>query len=154
MNLVLWRHAEAHAGADDLARELTPRGAAQAAAMAGWLKQHLPSGARIIASPAARAQQTVQALTGSYETDPAIAPECAPQALLRASGWPNDETVVLVGHQPALGQLAALLMTGSVADWSVRKGAVWWLLRRERNGREQVVLHAALGPGMAPGAMH
>lgn len=147
MNLILWRHAEAHPGEDDLARELTPKGVNQAAAMAHWLKRHLPPEARIIASPALRSQQTAQALTGAYEISPDIAPERTAEDLLRACGWPDEETVLLVGHQPALGQLAALLLTGSTADWSIRKGAVWWLQQRVRDGEAQVVLHAVLGPG-------
>lgn len=147
MNLILWRHAEAHPGADDLARELTPKGMTQAATMARWLRRHLPADARIVASPAVRARQTVHPLTHAPEICPDIAPDRNAHDLLRASGWPNEDTVVLVGHQPALGQLAALLMSGTAADWSIRKGAVWWLVRRVRHGREQVVLQAVAGPG-------
>lgn len=148
MNLILWRHAEAHPGADDLARELTAKGMEQAATMARWLQRHLPSNARIIASPALRSQQTAQALTQEAEIHPDIAPDRNAHDLLRVCGWPHAETVVLVGHQPALGQLAALLMSGTAADWSVRKGAVWWLVHRMRDEREQVVLHAVVAPGM------
>jgi len=46
--------------------------------------------------------------------------------------------VLLVGHQPALGELASLLLTGREAPWTIRKGAVWWLRHRssetERDG--------------------
>jgi phosphohistidine phosphatase len=147
MNLILWRHAEAQPGADDLARALTQKGFAQAAAMGHWLKRHLVPEARIIASPALRAQQTAQALTRNYETSLDIAPDRPIEGLLRASGWPDGKTIVLVGHQPALGRLAALLLSGSAADWRLRKGAAWWLKHRVREGEEQVVLHSALGPG-------
>ena len=37
MNLILWRHAEAEDGADDLQRALTGKGRRQAARMAQWL---------------------------------------------------------------------------------------------------------------------
>jgi phosphohistidine phosphatase len=37
---------------------------------------------------------------------------------------------LLVGHQPALGELASLLLTGREAPWTIRKGAVWWLRNR------------------------
>ena len=37
MDLILWRHAEAEVGSDDLARRLTVRGAKQARQMAAWL---------------------------------------------------------------------------------------------------------------------
>jgi phosphohistidine phosphatase len=36
-----------------------------------------------------------------------------------------------VGHQPTLGQAAALALTGAPADWSVQKGAIWWLSTRD-----------------------
>ncbi|HQY27494.1 MAG TPA: histidine phosphatase family protein, partial [Burkholderiaceae bacterium] len=57
--------------------------------------------------------------------------------------------VVVVGHQPTLGRLASLLMTGQEADWSIRKGAIWWLSTREREGRGQVVLRAVMAPDLA-----
>ncbi|KAA0253219.1 MAG: histidine phosphatase family protein, partial [Acidobacteria bacterium] len=41
------------------------------------------------------------------------------------------------------GRLVSLLLSGEEADWSVKKGAVWWLTTREREGRAQVVLRAA-----------
>ncbi|MEQ1658387.1 MAG: histidine phosphatase family protein, partial [Hylemonella sp.] len=65
MDLLLWRHAEAHEaqpGGDDLVRALTPRGEKQAARMAGWLDRQLPEGARILVSPARRTEQTALAL--------------------------------------------------------------------------------------------
>jgi phosphohistidine phosphatase len=39
----------------------------------------------------------------------------------------SSRTVVFVGHQPVLGQAAALLMCGQAQSWSVKKGAAWWL---------------------------
>ena len=45
MDLLLWRHAEAEDGADDYSRPLTERGRKQAASVAAWLAQHLPSSA-------------------------------------------------------------------------------------------------------------
>ena len=41
MDLILWRHAEAEEGDNDLARELTPKGEKQAARVAEWLLQRL-----------------------------------------------------------------------------------------------------------------
>ncbi|EQD80848.1 phosphohistidine phosphatase, SixA, partial [mine drainage metagenome] len=48
--------------------------------------------------------------------------------------------------QPTLGETAAWLLTGEVAPWSVRKGALWWLTQRERNGQPQLILHAVIDP--------
>jgi phosphohistidine phosphatase len=53
---------------------------------------------------------------------------------------------VLVGHQPVLGRLAALLVHGVEADWTIRKGAVWWIAQRERDGQPQVYLKAVMSP--------
>jgi len=52
----------------------------------------------------------------------------------------------VVGHQPTLGLTAAYLLSGQAQAWAVRKGGVWWLRGREREGRLQVVLHAVVGP--------
>jgi phosphohistidine phosphatase len=45
-------------------------------------------------------------------------------------------------------RLAALLMHGVEADWTVRKGAVWWLAVRERGGQPQVYLKAVMTPDL------
>jgi phosphohistidine phosphatase len=62
MELILWRHAEAEIGEPDLGRKLTPRGEKQARRVAEWLHAQLPDSARILVSPATRAQQTAKAL--------------------------------------------------------------------------------------------
>ena len=65
MDLVLWRHAEAHdwvAGCDDMERSLTSRGEKQAAKMSVWLDRHLPEGTRILVGPARRTEQTADQL--------------------------------------------------------------------------------------------
>jgi phosphohistidine phosphatase len=128
MDLVLWRHADAEEGGDDLARALTPRGAKQAARMAEWLEQRLPKNARVIVSPARRAQQTADPLSREASTSSEIAPGAPAAAILKAAGWPRGSgTVVVVGHQPSLGAAAALAVTGKAAEWRMKKGGVWWL---------------------------
>ena len=42
MDLLLWRHAEAEDGEDDLKRRLTARGEKQARTMAAWIRDHQP----------------------------------------------------------------------------------------------------------------
>jgi phosphohistidine phosphatase len=54
----------------------------------------------------------------------------------------------VVGHQPTLGRAAALALTGRAADWPIKKGAVWWLTRRVRDGEAEVVLRAVIGPDL------
>jgi len=150
MDLILWRHAEAlemREVQDDLDRALTSKGERQAQRMAGWLNRQLPASARVLASPARRAQQTVAALDRKFKTLPALAPDATVDSLLHAVRWPDaGEPVLVVGHQPTLGLAAAYLLTGQALPWTVRKGAVWWLRAREREGELQVVLHAVVSP--------
>lgn len=150
MDLILWRHAEAFEMREvqtDLERALTPKGERQAQRMAAWLNRQLPSSARVLVSPARRTQQTAQALDRKFKTLEALAPEGSVEALLHVTRWPESrEPVLVVGHQPTLGLAAAYLATGQALPWAVKKGAVWWLRAREREGVQQVVLHAVLGP--------
>ena len=149
MNLILWRHAEAEDGAPDAKRKLTPRGRKQAKQVAHWLKKRLPADARILASPAVRAVQTAQALELPFEEAPKLGTGASASSLLGTAGWPQaGGTVVVVGHQPTLGRVAALLLTGDAADWSVRKGALWWFTYRIRNGNAETVLRAVVAPDL------
>lgn len=149
MNLVLWRHADAHDGFPDLARELTGKGQRQAVDMAKWLKQHLPADAEILVSPAMRAQQTAQALTHKFKTVNEIQPGAPYDAVPACAGWPEHKgTVLVVGHQPTLGQAAAWLLAGKVAEWSIKKGAVWWLTHRSRGADAEVALRVAISPDL------
>jgi phosphohistidine phosphatase len=141
MDLILWRHADAEDGEgaphDDLKRRLTARGERQAARMALWLHRQMPDGVRILVSPAVRAQRTAARLERKFTTVESIGPGAMAKDLLAASGWPEGRrTVLLVGHQPALGELASLLLTGREAPWTIRKGAVWWLRNRANDERD------------------
>lgn len=145
MDLLLWRHAEAEDGEDDMKRRLTERGEKQARLMAAWLREHQPKDLRIIASPAVRTLQTVEALKMPYETLRKIGPDACVSELIAAAGWPDAHgAVLIVGHQPSLGRLASLLLAGQEADWSIKKGAVWWLSNRLRRGDTQTVLRAMI----------
>jgi phosphohistidine phosphatase len=74
---------------------------------------------------------------------PEIAPGASVEAMLKAAGWPdNKHPVLLVGHQPSIGQTLAQLLQVSQDHLSVRKGGVWWLRHRERDGQGQTVLLA------------
>ncbi|MGF6601579.1 phosphohistidine phosphatase [Paraburkholderia sp. GAS448] len=151
MNLILWRHAEAEDVApSDLARQLTPRGRKQAQSVAKWLRARLDEDAVILASPAVRTVQTVEALTDQYRVVRELAPGARATDVLTAVGWPDGiaPTVVVVGHQPTLGQVAALLLSGNASSWPLKKSGLWWLANRERAGDEQVVLRAAISPDL------
>ncbi len=130
MDLILWRHADAEDGAPDLARRLTPKGREQAARVAAWLRARLPERYRLLASPALRAQETARALSEEFETFRELAPGATAEAILKAAA--NEGTVVVVGHQPDLGLAIAHLLCGEERDWSVGKGALWWIANRSR----------------------
>ena len=149
MDLILWRHAEAEEGGPDLARALTSKGRKQAARVAEWLQQRLPAKFALLASPAVRAQQTADALGAKIKTVERLAPGAGISDILEAAGWPERKgTVVLVGHQPDLGNAVAYLLSGSKADWSLKKGALCWVASRERGEESQVVLRAAISPDL------
>lgn len=146
MELILWRHADAESGIPDEARRLTAKGRKQAERMAAWLGKRLPEHYVVLASPARRAQETAHALARNVETRVELGTLSTPRAILETAKWPDaEQTVVVVGHQPILGQAAALALTGSVADWNVRKAAVWWLARRDR---EKAFLRAVMTPDL------
>ncbi len=131
MDLILWRHAEAHDATDeshDLQRCLTARGERQAARMAKWLDRQLPEGAKIYCSPAQRCVQTVDPLGRKFKIRDELSPQCDHTHLLSMVQWPMAKmTVLIVGHQPALGHTIAEILGLPGLDVSVRKGSVWWL---------------------------
>lgn len=149
MELILWRHAEAEDGSDDLARELTPKGRKQAAKMADWLNERLPADCRILTSPAIRAKQTAKALGRPFEIVPAISPGATWKEVLEAAGWPgrDEGCVLLAGHQPTLGEVAARLL-GTEGSLAVRKAAVWWFSGRGRLVGNDIVLRAVMSPDL------
>ncbi|HEY5801719.1 MAG TPA: histidine phosphatase family protein [Burkholderiaceae bacterium] len=132
MELILWRHAEAEDGAPDQARALTRKGQKQAAKMAAWLLTQLPGDCRILVSPAVRTQQTAGALGLPYETVRAVGTSADARELLAAAGWPHaKQDVLIVGHQPTLGQVVALVMTGEEQDLDMQKGNVCWISSKQ-----------------------
>jgi phosphohistidine phosphatase len=149
MDLILWRHAEAEEGEPDLQRALTPKGQKQARRMGEWLDSKLPEGCRVLVSPAVRALQTVEPLGRKFKVVPQLAPGAGPEDVLRAANWPNaKEPVLVVGHQPTLGQVAALLMCGRVQDWEIKKAGVWWIVQREPQEPDGIYVKAVMSPEM------
>jgi len=157
MELLLWRHAEAveaALGQPDLKRMLTKKGKSQARRIADWLRERRPAHLRILVSPAERCQQTARALALPYETEARLGTGADVADLLAAANWPRGQgttggTVLLVGHQPTLGRLAALLLSGEEADWNVKKGAVWWFSCAPQPGETRTVLKAVIGADLA-----
>lgn len=134
MDLILWRHAEAAPGEPDETRALTDKGQRQARKMAAWLNRHLPHNCRILASPAIRTMQTAQALGRKFDTHAALFTDSTPENILAAVDWPHrTEPVLVIGHQPTLGQLAALMMSGKPQNWTIRKGSIFWIAQKPAN---------------------
>jgi phosphohistidine phosphatase len=149
MNLILWRHAEAEEGENDLARQLTAKGHRQALRMGTWLEARLPDKYKVICSRARRSQETARALTDRFKVDANIDPGASYAALLAAVNWPHAAgTVLVVGHQPTLGQVASMVLAGAPADWVVKKGALWWISYRERGAVGETVLRVAMSPDL------
>jgi phosphohistidine phosphatase len=152
MDLILWRHAEAHDAEpdqDDMERALTPKGHKQARRMAGWLTSQLPDSCRILVSPALRTLQTVEALKRKFKIVHELAPGADPEDILMAANWPNArEPVLVVGHQPTLGQVAALLLSGHPQDWQIKKANAWWLVQREPLDPYSLYLKGVMAPDL------
>lgn len=149
MELILWRHAEAIDGYPDAERALTAKGERDARRMAKWLNRRLPDDAVILVSPAQRTQQTASALQRKFTTVAAIGTSADAAAILKAARWPRAaHTTLIVGHQPALGGVVSLLLTGAEDNLSVKKGAVYWITGRSRDGQLQPVLRAMMSPDL------
>lgn len=128
MELILWRHADAEYSYPDLERPLSEKGHKQARRMAKFLLPKLPERVLILVSPALRAQQTAAALGIAFITESHIAPDATADSVLHAADWPNgDGCVLIVGHQPTLGRVAARVLFGGESELSVKKGSVWWM---------------------------
>jgi len=143
--LLLWRHADAEDGIPDSGRALTKKGLKQAEQVAAWLKPRLPGDCLILVSPAKRAQQTAAALDLPYTTEKRIGVHASVTDIIAATGWPRRKGAVLVvGHQPTLGQVAAQLLAGEPADWTIKKGALWWFSYRTG----EIILRAVVAPDL------
>jgi phosphohistidine phosphatase len=149
VDLILWRHADAEEGSNDLDRALTRKGQQQGRVMAAWLQRRLPQDYVLISSEAKRSRQTAAFLRKGVKIEPAVNPGASLEQVLAVLDAQNKSgTVVLVGHQPYLGHLAAQLMSGDPQYWSIKKGAIWWLGMRPHTGDEPVRLKAMVTPAL------
>ena len=144
MDLILWRHAEAiepEAGQADMTRPLTRRGEKQAVKMAAWLDRQMPDTTRIWVSPSRRTEQTAAALGRKFKITEALAPQSTVEQLLELAQWPlGNGCVLMIGHQPTLGQTLSQVLGLSAGECAVKKGAVWWVRHRERDTEDQTVV--------------
>lgn len=135
-DLILWRHADAEIAKpdcsveEDMLRVLTSKGHRQAKRMARWLKPH-SSNSVILSSYAERAIQTAASLDINIRIDSAFNPTTSLDAVMTALKCleHTHQKVILVGHQPWLGELVAYLMQSNNPSTYIKKGAIWWLRR-------------------------
>ena len=147
MDILLWRHAEAEEGYPDSERMLTPKGQNQAKGMAKWIKGHAPASLHIIVSPAVRCQSTAKALGETFHTDNRLSIDGSVKTLIEAIKDQKDikQTILIVGHQPTLGDAAAYLL-GIPQGFLIKKGALWWLCSKGEN--KPFYLKAVLSPDL------
>jgi phosphohistidine phosphatase len=152
MDLILWRHAHAEALDDDLAsphdseRKLTTKGHKQAAKMALWLDSVLPHSCKILVSPSQRTLQTALALGRKFKVVAEVGTDSTAQQILTVCNWPNSrEAVLVVGHQPQLGEVVSLLLP-SLQDCVIRKGNVWWISQKDGDEQHATFLKAIMTP--------
>jgi phosphohistidine phosphatase len=123
--LILVRHStaeRANPGESDRARTLTAEGRADAAILGSYLDTHAFRPDRVLVSPAARARETWRQIAVVLRTAPEPMFDeriynAAPQTLLTVIGENAGDvrTLMLIGHNPGLHELAMLLLaTGDV----------------------------------------
>ena len=123
--LILLRHAHAEPaspGQADLDRPLSPEGLAEAEAAGRWLAEHGLVPDCVLCSPARRTRETLEAVLAAVgyvdqRLDEGIY-EATPGALAAIADAHRDtERLLLVGHNPGLEQLAALMHSGQSGDY-------------------------------------
>ncbi|NII10604.1 histidine phosphatase family protein [Oleiagrimonas sp. C23AA] len=134
--LILLRHAEAMSSTpdgSDLARPLSARGDAEARAAGQWLAEHQARPDHILCSPARRTMSTASQVIGllgeppvHYEPD--IYEATPGQLITLLDGYAQHRSVMLIGHNPGLERLVALLVEGrSQAYRGMPPAAVAWI---------------------------
>ena len=123
--LILLRHAHAEPaenGLADIDRPLSPHGLAEAEAAGRWLLEQRLVPDRVLCSPARRTRETLEAvlgLTGYVEQrlDERVY-DATPGTLAALVDEQRDvERLLLVGHNPGLEQLVALMSSGQTGDY-------------------------------------
>ena len=123
--LILLRHAHAESsmpGQADLDRPLSAVGLSEAEAAARWLREQGLRPDRVLCSPARRTRETLDAVL----TDPAGIDCRLEEAIYEATpgtlaglvdAHADVDRLLLVGHNPGLEQLVALMHSGQSGDY-------------------------------------
>lgn len=149
MNLLLWRHADAKALNDDLARQLTTKGKEQARKMAQWINTYFYQDYSCWVSQAKRTQQTASYLTENMIINRKLNPGTNVQKIIdELVKLKHHTNLILVGHQPWIGQLALFLISGFYPNryFSFKKANIWWLENKDGFVSTPFHLKAVLSP--------
>ena len=147
--LILLRHAHAEPAANgqaDIDRLLSPHGLAEAESAGRWLQENKLVPDRVLCSPARRARETLEAVlerTGYVEQrlEERIY-DAAPGTLAALLDEHSEvERVLVVGHNPGLEQLVALMHSGQTGDYRGMPPASVAVL--------SLPMEAAIEPGIA-----
>jgi len=137
MQLFLIRHAHALSEEQDPGRPLSPKGRAQVKRLAKFLRaQPAFAPTAIWHSPLARSRQTARLLAQALAPKAALSeitglePEAEAQLTAKRLK-PSQTALAIVGHEPHLSLLAALLVTGAPNPgvFKLRKASVLCLDR-------------------------
>ena len=123
--LILLRHAHAEPAAPgqaDLDRPLSAEGLAEAESAGRWIKDNGWVPDCVLCSPSRRTRETLEAVLGEVGyIDQRIEPsiyEATPGGLIALADAHRDVgRLMLVGHNPGLERLAALLHSGQSGDY-------------------------------------
>src|SRR5260370_5699869 len=157
MRLYLVRHAtaEAQGAGGDAERELTPKGRLRMAEAAKGLRDLKVVPEIILTSPIRRAKETATILAEELggirleEMAELGAGFSGPADVLAAlAPYQSLKEVILVGHQPGLGELASFMLTGSVSgcEIQVQKSAGTCFNQESRGSQDRYVLIWSLPP--------
>lgn len=149
MDLILWRHAQAVDGIPDIHRKLTRKGQQQAQDMAAYLTPRLPKNTVVWTSEAARSIETAAFLTENTHVKSELNPDGNYQDILPLLFSQYKTNLLVIGHQPWLGQVWEHCMTGGVQRddyWTIKKGGFVWLRVQMDLERLDTTLVASLTP--------
>ncbi len=147
--LILLRHAHAEPaspGQADLDRPLSPEGLAEAEAAGRWLAAQKLVPDCVLCSPARRTRETMEAVLAAVgyvdqRLDPSIYDATSGTLAELADQHRDTDRLLLVGHNPGLEHLAALMHSGQSGDYrGMPPGAVVVL---------SLPAEAAIEPGIA-----
>src|SRR5258708_3610192 len=137
MRLYILRHATAEESAssgDDGARKLTDRSKEKMRGAAAGLRAMDLKFDVILTSPLVRAAETAEIVSAAYENTPPpqVLPALATgvgaaEAVSALRAFSKHEDVMIVGHEPQLSAVAAILLTGAADVAHIKLKTGGWI---------------------------